>query len=411
MHNEPDSIKTNMTDSKQTAALQPATPFGSDAHDALEQLQSFVPFKSMDESHLRQVLHHCEVEIFFAGQKIFSKGQNDGKHLYLLSGEIRLEEGGGVGVTISAGQSESLYPLDPAQPRRRHCIAASDTTLLRIDSSYLDKILCWDQAAKYLAVDIAYERDLDEDAEWMLTVLHSNLFYKIPPINIDTIFNKMKPIVTASGDIILRQGEIGDGCYFIKEGSVEVTRSTDEIHAPTFLANLPQGACFGEDALINQALRNATVRMNTNGVLMFLAKSDFIQLLKVELLEQIECSQLIHGLSDGMVCLDVRTADEYELLHIDGAINMPLELLRLQLRNLDNSKTYIICSDQGSRSVAASALLSKKGFRALVLKGGLSAFEKTSPENLKGEALIGGHLAAVLKLELDGKSHGASRLV
>src|SRR5690606_21480031 len=131
------------------------------------------------------------------------------------------------------------------QPRQVTAIAETDCSLLRIANEQLDKLLTWSQVADYLQLNMSRERDLDEDIDWMMTVLRSNLFFKVPPLNVEHIFSRLTPQVVYAGDVIIRQGEIGDRCYFIKEGEAEVIRYQD--NKREHLANIGVGRCFGED--------------------------------------------------------------------------------------------------------------------------------------------------------------------
>jgi voltage-gated potassium channel len=65
----------------------------------------------------------------------------------------------------------------------------------------------------------------------------------------------LKPQVYLPGDIIIRQGELGDSMYFLSSGEVEVVSAKGER-----LAVLKEGAYFGELALLKQTPRTATVR-------------------------------------------------------------------------------------------------------------------------------------------------------
>ena len=54
---------------------------------------------------------------------------------------------------------------------------------------------------------------------------------------------------------------------------------------------------------------------------------------------------------------------------------MPLYFIRLKMKALDRNVHYIVYCDTGRRSSAAAYILNERGFRASVLRGGLSAIE------------------------------------
>ena len=64
------------------------------------------------------------------------------------------------------------------------------------------------------------------------------------------------------GDVIIREGEMGDCMYVIQSGRVEVVLSGE--HAEQHLAFLGPGDFFGEMALFERQERSATVRSAGN---------------------------------------------------------------------------------------------------------------------------------------------------
>jgi rhodanese-related sulfurtransferase len=60
------------------------------------------------------------------------------------------------------------------------------------------------------------------------------------------------------------------------------------------------------------------------------------------------------------------------MTHKDGAVNLPLYLLRLKLGALDTGTKYVVCCDTGRRSSAAAFILSTKDFDTTVLWDGLN---------------------------------------
>src|SRR5690606_10648384 len=111
----------------------------------------------------------------------------------------------------------------------------------------------------------------------------------------------------------------------------------------TSVAMLDAGEWFGEDALLSGKPRNATITMATDGVLMRLDRVDFDELLREPIVQLINADKARELLGEGARWLDVRTADEFEARHLDAAVNMPLNVLRLKSRLLQNSKRYIAC--------------------------------------------------------------------
>lgn len=335
-------------------------------------LETLVPVNALTADHLQTLLRDQSVEAVCRGEELFTVGSNDNQMVYLLSGEIALTDSSGVVSVILAEDPGNRFPLSNHQPRRHSAKAVSDCSIVRFKSDQLDAMLAWDQASRYIMLDIAAQRDLDEDSEWILTLLRSNLFYKVPPMNIRKILDKFSAQYVSAGDTILRQGELGECCYYIKEGIAGVYQSEDEKSLPPLVAELGVGRCFGEDALVNDAPRNATITMLSNGVLMRLDKRDFFLLLKSPPTSSVNLAQARQLVSEGNDWIDVRTQDEYDNGHCAGAVNMPLDLLKLKSRMLGD-KPYIVYCNSGRRSEAAAYLLAQDGFNVSALVGGIAA--------------------------------------
>ena len=154
------------------------------------------------------------------------------------------------------------------------------------------------------------------------------------------------------------------------------------------LADLKPGEAFGEEALVNDATRNATVSMITDGILLRLNKQDFIELLRTPLLHTLSPDEAQQRILSGAVWLDVRFAAEYKYDGIQGARNLPLDEIRMAYRVLDPQKEYITYCQSGRRSSAAAFLLSQRGFRASLLGGGLAG-------GLRGEASSGSNMGVL----------------
>lgn len=65
-----------------------------------------------------------------------------------------------------------------------------------------------------------------------------------------------------------------------------------------------------------------------------------------------------------LVIVDVRSPEEFEHDHVQGAINIPLDSLPSRLSDLPRSATIVTaCGKGGGRSERAAELLRERGFR------------------------------------------------
>ena len=84
--------------------------------------------------------------------------------------------------------------------------------------------------------------------------------------------------------------------------------------------------------------------------------------------------------------IDVRTPEEYNEGHIDGAVNINFndENFKDKIEKLDKSKPVYVYCRSGKRSSAASAEMSKAGFNKVFdLEGGILNWEKNNNEIVK----------------------------
>jgi rhodanese-related sulfurtransferase len=240
-----------------------------------------------------------------------------------------------------------------------------------IDSDLLDVMITWDQTGSYEVSEIAGGGAADGD-DWMTVLLQSKAFHRIPPANLQALFMRMQHVACRAGEVVIKQGDDGDYFYVITKGSAVVTRETPMNRDGLKLAELGVGESFGEEALISDGKRNATITMQTDGALVRLGKADFKELLNEPLLHWVELPHARDLIGRGAKWLDVRLPSEFETFHLDGALNVPLYFIRLKVKTLDPRTPYIAVCDTGRRSSAAAFLLSERGFESYCLQGGMT---------------------------------------
>ena len=133
--------------------------------------------------------------------------------------------------------------------------------------------------------------------------------------------------------------------------------------------------------------------MLTDGLLMRLARQDFVDLLKNQLVTNVDYEQAVTMVDEGAVWVDVRTQDEYESHALEDSVNLPLADLRNEITELVFNTKYIICCDNGKRSESAAFMLSHKGFDVYVLDGGIPD-SSSEPESGPEEAQVQDHSPA-----------------
>jgi CRP-like cAMP-binding protein/rhodanese-related sulfurtransferase len=340
----------------------------------LRQLQ---PIAALSPERVRELAPLCFVEIVPAGTVLFSEGEYGEQAIYLLGGEVELRSAAGTR-RVGAGDPTAHHALSDRQPREATAETASDCRLLRLDEDLLDIFLTWDQLLAAQARRRATRRE-DGPERAMYAMLHSPAFHHLPPANLERLAERLERVAVQAGEVIVRRGDEGDFYYLIDRGTAEVARDTPE--GRLLRVELGDGAAFGEEALASGAPRNATVTMKTDSVLWRLAKRDFNELLRAPLLNWVMPRPAAVRVNDGSArWLDVRHEAEYVHTHLPGALWLPLHDLRARVADLDSGPEYICYCKTGRRSSAAAFLLSQRGFRAQVLRGGLQALPSGDDE-------------------------------
>jgi CRP-like cAMP-binding protein len=337
----------------------------------MQLLKSFSPLDGLKRDNLAALARKVHLRELSPGQVLFKEGDTEKRTFYISSGILELMDQGKVVGTVEGGTDFARNPVAPVFPRRVSARARDRVKFISIDSDLLDVMLTWDQTGTYEVSELQGKSDGGGD-DWMTMLLQTTAVHKSPPANIQAIFMRMQQINYRSGDVILKQGTEGDYFYVLTRGSAIVTRETPLSKDGIKLAELSVGDTFGEEALISDAKRNATVTMTSDGAVMRLGKEDFKKLLNEPMLDWVTFEQGQKLVQDGAVWLDVRLPSENENHHIDGAINIPLYFIRLKISTLRPSTKYVVCCDTGRRSSAGAYILSERGYNAYVLQGGIN---------------------------------------
>jgi len=333
-----------------------------------ELLARFSPFNTLAFDYLSKVMEKASVKEYSKGTIIFKRGRELRELFYLVSGDVDLIDSQFEVTSISSETEPYSVPLNSTSPTKVSAVAKSEVVILSVESDFSDLVLAWSESGN----EQASEDDADnsepasaEEGDWMSSLLQSPFFNKIPPGNIRQLFLRFKSQKVAADEIIIKEGERGEFFYVLEVGSAKVVDKQGNI-----LAALRPGDYFGEESLVGDTTRNATVIMLTPGKLMSLEKSDFLTLLQEPVRRYITYEELTKAgeAQNPYQIIDVRLSVERRFQSVANSRNIPLSHLRKNLPSLDQSLIYVVTDDAGRRADVAAQLLTQAGYETLILQ-------------------------------------------
>lgn len=345
-----------------------------------EQLAGLVPLGALSAQRLSELAEVAVLEHAARGADPLQGRHATGRSVFLLRGELLLVFRNGGTQVVVGGTDDTRHSLNRRDATVLRSKAITDVELLVIDDEILDILSTWDEVAAGQSEDgSAMARAVRSDVRlvsgvFSLANLRGGVFTPLPPAHIDELMRRFKRTKIRRGEVVIREGDEGGSYYVIEAGRCQVERMIGGVKV--VLAELRGGDAFGEESLVSEAKRNATVVALTDCDLLVLGKGDFDELLREPLLRKIDFAQAVDKVQRGAVWLDVRYPSEYQYDKLPGAINVPLSEVRDMFAVLDKSKEYLVYCQSGRRSAAAAFLFAQRGFKVWLLEGGLWATGK-----------------------------------
>ncbi|WP_075185573.1 cyclic nucleotide-binding domain-containing protein [Teredinibacter haidensis] len=337
----------------------------------IQTLKNFIPFNGLEDDYLKEALEKIEVQEYGKGQMLFKRGRAVSSKFYLLDGQVDLINSAFYVSTVLGQSATANNTLNPDSPTLCSAVAKSPTVrVFSIDAESLDRITAWSQSAvadnfddfEYSTGEFEVEELGEEGGDWMAALLQAPLFSKVPLTQVQELFLRFEDVSLKKGEAVIKEGERGDYFYVLVSGSARVHNRSDSVDLV-----IHPGQFFGEESLLGDTPRNASVEMLSSGRLKRLNAENFNALLKAPVVRYVE-DQSLEKLDKPYKLLDVKMPMEYRIHHMPGAINIPLSRLRSSLSELGRTNIYIVPDDAGSRADIAAHLLCQAGFDALILK-------------------------------------------
>lgn len=301
------------------------------------------------------------------------------QHLAILSGKIDMQrtwtqEGERKSYKAALTVADDMPEVLMATFGGLHVSSVSNLEFVLLDSVELDKHLGWSNLRKEVGTT------KKDEVKLMLARNLSN-FHNLPeemmldePTElIHEIVEKMERLDFAKNEIVIKEGDVGDSYYLIQYGQADVLRSNPDTGQIEVLTQIGEGKGFGEEALLKDSVRNATIKMISAGRLWKLNRNDFEELIAPLLMKEMSAKHALANIQYGNYQLiDCREQDEYQVSRIPGASLLPLTALRENIHILDPDVKYLVYCDDGKRSKAAAYLLQEHNFNATSIQGGLN---------------------------------------
>lgn len=323
-----------------------------------EILRQFVPLDGLSRRSLKYLCGYAKLVRLDIGDVLFERGDEAPFTYYLLRGALRLKDARGDQLVLKAGSERASYAVSNLLPRHYRAMVVSQQALaLRIQRDPMEKEIAWGQLSG---------GDKADESDWKVNLLRTPAFTRLPMANVQQLFEAMEEVPAKAGQIVLREGEPGDYFYLIRSGACRVLRQVNGRIIE--LGTLAAEDAFGDEALVSDKPRNATIMMKEDGVLMRLSKENFTRLMQAPLLKRVSMGSTQQAIRSGKALLiDVRMEEEFTDNRLPEALNIPLFLLHIKLQSLNKGLKYVLYCDGGGRSEAGAFLMTRKGFDAYVL--------------------------------------------
>ena len=341
-------------------------------------LQKFAPFNELPPTYLKEALKYCELRSYLKGDMFLKRNRNDQPRTFLVEGRVDLIAADFSTETVDSLSEKRMLALNPEGVRVSAIAKSPVVEVIQIDAEELNRIVAWNDSSyeelPYSESAIEFDHSeamvpvgeveeiTDKRQDWMSSLVQSPLFHRIPLPQVQELFRRFETFEAVANDLIIKEGEQGDCFYVLASGRAKVFSSVRKREI-----ELEPGSFFGEEALLGDTLRNASVKMISDGLVKKLNKHDFAALLKSPVLDYIS-EPAVKKLQQPYRLLDVKMPIEFRVYHKPGSLNVPLTRLRTAMYDLPKDPMYIIPDDAGGRADIAAHLLCQAGFDAKILK-------------------------------------------
>jgi len=344
-----------------------------------QNLRKAFPLATMPAQEFDLLCAKISVSKIPKGDFLFTRNDSTEAFIYLIDGSVSLEAGELKVDTINADSDSAKFALAHQFPRKVSALALNKVRYISLKLNAFDhkeKKYEEEKESVYMVDNDGSEKGAENEDDWMSVLLKSPIFQRLPARNLQQIIMGLEDVELKKGDVLFRQGDVGDYYYLLREGRCTLSRKASERAKEIILTELGANETFGEDALLSGELRSVTITAATDVVLSRIDKKRFIDLIKIPALTYITYPELLHeqAKDPAPIILDIRPSTDFNEKHLKGSRNIPFFTLRMHIRDIkiESKEIIIVCAESNLSKAAAFTLIQNK-IDAIVLKDGMQS--------------------------------------
>ena len=256
--------------------------------DVITALKQMPLFTKLSVSELRGIQDNSILKNLSANEPVLQQGNVRRSLFVILEGSVNImgkdkEQRDTFLATLEAGASFGEFALFGRVDTNLSVIAAQTSSILEIPRDIVLKLA---KNRPYVTETLKslYRRRMLDTA-----LARVPLFSQLAPGDRQKIVKHFKPVKAKQGVKLVREAEPGTSMYFIVSGKVgvytslvdpDVEQVPDVKLDPLLLATLTSGDFFGEQALVTNEPRSATVIAETDVIMLRFTKNDLTAAMK-----------------------------------------------------------------------------------------------------------------------------------
>lgn len=346
------------------------TPLMSSSDLSSADLQRFIPLNQVESKYEARLRSGLRIASVRKGGSVIPKKRDASVMHFLLDGEVEIRNSFENRYNLTDGDERCRRALENQLTQQGTVKAQRSSRVLICEQKVIDELLTWSQdySIHFLEdgeLPLAETNLIDDDfhEDWDSVFIQSKLATNISHQAIGVLLAALETIDVSAGDTVVKRGTDADYFYVVKHGEAIVKTDPDgPYHGAEF--SLTPGQYFGDEALVANTVRNASVIMGSKGVLGRLDRERFDQLIKSQLIQSLNLAVLEPGQT--MQVIDVRFEVESKFAPIANSLQIPVPKLRKQLADMPHDKLYVVAPANDVRSELATYLMRQAGLNAYV---------------------------------------------